>query len=258
MLELLYDEKVLPSIVELAEEAREQLVLISPYNDFSVTLRDVVEQTARRVSVIAICRSDQAQKEKAHLEWLIALGAEVLLVERLHSEIYMNESSAIVTSMNLLQGSAVNSKEIAFRVQDTENRKKIFNYVRQRLIATAELYEPAASRPQSAKPSSKPVATSAPQIPEKPDTAGLLTIAGKAVFGAIKRGLNGGHAYCIRCESSISFDLGRPLCDECYDTWAYYSNRDYQEKYCHRCRREWQTSYARPLCRGCYEDLPRN
>ena len=250
---LLYDEKILPSVIELAERARKQLVLVSPYNDFPVTLCDVVKQTtARRVSVTAVCRRDRAQKEKAHLEWLTGLGARVYLVERLHSKIYLNESRAIVTSMNLVQGSAVNSKEIAFLVQDTETREEICNYVRQRLIATAEPYRPPAGQPRPSWPSARPAAKSLPSAADGTDTAGLLTIAGKAVLDVIKRGMGGNQAYCIRCERGISFNQERPLCDDCYKEWARYSKRDYRECYCHRCRRKSKTSYAKPLCVDCF------
>ncbi len=139
MAKFLYDEDVLPSVIKLAKSARSQLVLVSPYNDFSVNLHDVVVQMAKRVCVTAVCRSDRKQKEKEHLDWLIGLGVRVYLVKRLHSKIYLNESQAIVTSMNLLKESAVDSKEVALRVQGTEEIKEINNYI-SRLLANAEPY----------------------------------------------------------------------------------------------------------------------
>ena len=129
MSDLLYDENVLPAVIKLTEGARRLLVLVSPYNDFSVNLSNAVKQAAQRVSVIAVCRSDQDQKEKAHLDWLTGIGAQVHLVERLHSKIYLNEEQAIVTSMNLLKGSAVDSKEIAFLIQDAGTHAEILGYV---------------------------------------------------------------------------------------------------------------------------------
>ncbi len=276
MFELLYDENVLPAVIKLAEGARGQLVLVSPYNDFSVNLRNAVEQAARRVSVIAVCRSDQDQKEKAHLDWLTGLGAQVYLVERLHSKIYLNEEQAIVTSMNLLQGSAVNSKEIAFLIQDAETHAEILKYVNDRLIANAKPYRPLTSQPRpsgsSARPapqpqkpyrppasqprpsgsSARPVAQPRPSTPDRPDADGLLAVAGKAVLGMLKRSMDRDQAYCIRCGSGISYDTEHPLCEDCYKKWAVYKDPDYRERQCHRCGDKQKTSYARPLCRECY------
>ena len=257
MFELLYDENVLPAVIKLAEGARGQLVLVSPYNDFSVNLRNAVEQAARRARVIAVCRSDQDQKEKAHLDRLTGLGAQVYLVERLHSKIYLNEKQAIVTSMNLVKGSAVDSKEIAFLIQDAETHAEILKYVNDRLIVNAKPYRPPASQPRPSRSSARPAPQPRPSTPDRPEADGLLAVAGKAVLGMLKRGMDRDQAYCIRCGSDIDFDPDRPLCDGCYKKWAVYKDPDYRERQCHRCGGKYQTSYARPLCRECYRATER-
>ncbi len=239
-----FDTQIMNSVIELVESSQEQLILVSPYNDFSVHLRNAVEQAYNRsVRVIAVCRSEQEQKEKQHLDRLTDLGAEVYLVERLHGKLYLNESQAIITSMNLVKGSAMDSSEIAVRLQDTEEIRK---YVCEKLISNADSYH------RQGRSSSKPEAESRPTTLDRPNGAGLLAIAGEVV-NAFIRGGEQSQAYCIRSsDHRISFDPERPMCDDCYKTWSRFKNEDYLEGYCHRCGQERKTSYGKPLCRSCY------
>ena len=131
---LLYDEDVWPAIIKLIDDAEEWLILVSPYNDFSTTLRDAVTRAVRRdVEVTAVCREDRASKERSHWTRLTRLGVQVLSVERLHAKIYLNEAWGILGSMNLYQESAVNSKEAAVALGG-ESHDNVLSYVIGRLI----------------------------------------------------------------------------------------------------------------------------
>jgi len=57
--------------------------------------------------------------------------------------------------------------------------------------------------------------------------------------------------YCIRCETRKKFDAKKPLCGDCYDEWAFFSNPNYKEDCCHKCGRESRTTIERPLCNNC-------
>ena len=67
MFKLLHDEQVLPAVIELAEGARRRLVLVSPYNDFSVNLSNAVEQAAQRVSVSLPCAEAIKTRKKRRI-----------------------------------------------------------------------------------------------------------------------------------------------------------------------------------------------
>ena len=58
--------------------------------------------------------------------------------------------------------------------------------------------------------------------------------------------------HCIRCNKVIPLDPLRPLCYSCYQEWAKYGNRFYEEKYCHCCGEEKKVTVATPLCYSCY------
>lgn len=228
--EIIYDEKVLPAIIDVIDGAKEYLVLVSPYNKYSTNLSHALERAAKRkVRITAVCRKDQEKDERAHLEWLRAdLGAKLHLVERLHAKIYFNESAGIVTSMNLHDSSATNSKEIGFSIDDATTLRQVEDYVLGRLV-------------EHSKPAETPRDTSKPKTPvaRPPKAESKL---------APTRGL------CIRCgKEEIPYNPDAPLCRECYGKWKVHGNRAYPEHYCHRCRKKRKTSFARPLCKPCYE-----
>ena len=212
------------TVIGIIQDAKDELVLVSPYNEYSVPLREALGKAAETgVPVVAVCRQEQKGKEDAHFEWLRRIGADVHLVSRLHAKIYFNESTAIVTSMNLLKSSATDSKEIGFIITDTDMRDQIRDYVQRDLIAHSQHLTPMR---EVAKP--KPPAARPPRA--KPHTL---------VQGS-----------CIRCgEASITYNLKKPLCFTCFRSWD--KDRDCPEKHCHRCGKKRKTSFAEPLCRTC-------
>ena len=44
---------------------------------------------------------------------------------------------------------------------------------------------------------------------------------------------NNNTAYCIRCSKNIPFNVNRPLCDYCYQSWAQWGDENYGEQFCH-------------------------
>ncbi len=230
-IELLADEHVLPAITGLIGEAEETLILVSPYNNYSVHLRDAVVSAAEKVKLVAICRTDQKKKEQQHIQWLEGLGAQVHLVERLHAKIYANESQVILTSMNLLQGSAVNSKEIALRIREEGLREQVRGYIENKLIKASIASAPA---------------TAPTKATAKAPTKAATKAGSKATTKAATQG------YCVRCRKSIN--LKRPLCDDCHLTWDRFKDRDYPEKFCLSCGQQRKNiSYAKPQCRSCWQ-----
>ena len=208
------------TVIDVINEAQDELVLVSPYNEYSVPLKEALKKAAeRRVRVTAVCRQEQKGKEDAHFEWLRDIGADVLLVSRLHAKIYYNESTAVVTSMNLLKSSATDSKEIGFIINDTDLRDQIREYVQRDLIAHSQLLAP------RRKPA--PPRRSAPKAAAASDT---------------------GH--CIHCGVGIALNPERPFCPKCFRSWD--KNPNSPEKHCHLCGNKRKTSFARPLCRTCW------
>ena len=262
--ELLYDENVLPAVIKLIEQARRQIVLVSPYNDFSNTLRGAVITACKKpgLRVVVVGRKDQADKERAHFDLIADAGAEIHLVERLHSKIYINESTAIVTSMNLSQGSAVNSREIAFRFTNPDVRQGIVSYIKQRLLEGASQWSTGASQEESwrnwvnkSKTSTRPplARSPRPQAGLRGNDAPIKNLGPFPTAKRSRRPKNSGT--CIRCGTNINYDALHPLCEACFGVWNNFGEASYIEKQCHRCGQDWETNYAKPLCYPCYQTV---
>lgn len=159
-------------------------------------------------------------------------NAKIKSIEGLQAKIYLNESTAIITSMNLYLYSQQNNKEVGLifdAVKDKEMYDQIFKEVT-RLIeeadkiqykVTLEKEQPITVKPEIAK--------------EKPSVKTLP-----------KSDKNNG--YCIRCRTQMELNPDKPLCSKCYPIWAKYSDPDYPEKYCHICGKESEQTYSKPVC----------
>ena len=213
-----FDGDVESEVRSLIREAREEIILVSPYNDFWIHLKDELREARRRdVDVLLLYRAGENERD---IKWLAKEGATVLPVERLHSKLYVNETTALVTSMNLVESSAINSKEICARFDGPE-RKELMEYVR-KLAGRSEAHLPQRNTPKA--------------VAHVSNTTG----------------------HCIRCgEAGIDYNLDEPLCSRCLQRWNLYQNRDYPEKHCHRCGKEVKTSFAMPRCTPCYKETAR-
>ena len=235
------DDETLQAILRVVREANQELVLVSPYNNYPGHLeRAVKEAIDRKIPITVVCREnhrgDSEQKERHHWEALESLGAEVHLVKDLHSKIYYNESLAIVTSMNLHTSSASNSREFGFLIRDPEIRGQIRAYVQNGLVADSTRFTTKRGSLSTEAPRVAAVKPATPKAePKQAPAQGL----------------------CIRCgEEEITYNPDAPLCRKCYGIWKVRGNRTYPENYCHHCRKKRKTSFARPLCSICYKKAP--
>ncbi len=213
------DHKIGMEILTLIEEARENLYLVSPYNNFAghltTTLSDALR---RRVSITFLHRKDQEKEknDKKAIDWLRGQKVTLVAVEKLHAKIYLSEKAALLTSMNLLEHSMLNSCEVGVRFSKNDPEyhelKKYINTLIERAAPT---------------PVPPPPRQSTPRQPQQ-------------------------SGYCIRCMTAIFLNPAKPFCPYCYDIWAQWENPDYTEKYCHECGREHSTSMNKPACPDCY------
>jgi hypothetical protein len=171
--------------------------------------------------------------QPAEWEWIRRLDtAETGFVPNLHAKCYLNEGTAIVTSMNLYEFSQQNNDEMGILVARSADMKLYQNIYEeaQRLGRKAGLkWSGPAATTQTASPKRGGDRQSA-----KPTRSTKIT----------------GH--CIRCGATIDLDAKKPLCGTCYGSWVQFKNEMYSEKYCHNCGKENATTFAKPLCSPCY------
>jgi hypothetical protein len=114
---LLPHDGIAHRVLELLKGAREHATLVTPYFQPWRHLRDaVLDAASRGTSITLIVRSDQVEKTASTLAHFADAGLELRQLERLHAKVYATDSAAIVTSMNLLETSALNSWEAGVHV----------------------------------------------------------------------------------------------------------------------------------------------
>ena len=235
--EAFFDGDIAPHVERVIREAREYVVLVSPFVQSWRHVEDEIKQTTRRnVPVTIIVRPEVFQTPAG--EWLQTTAAWVYPLEGLHAKIYLNEKSLLVSSMNLYQYSSQNSYEFGLLIREPRLSAQIRKYVNEVLVPRTGLERLPAAPPtaeQMRRGSSQPATSITYTVPE-PRVKYTATLQG----------------HCIRCGNDRALDPEKPLCDTCYDSWSEYENEDYEEKFCHVCGNRAKTSYAKPLCGACY------
>lgn len=213
-------------VITLIKRSQTRLVLVSPYFDLWRGLINELERAVSRgvkIYVIARGGEDRAKQETA-LRKLIPSLHYVGYIDRLHAKIYLSEREALITSMNLVESSAMNSLEIAVHI-DQEYATKEYGQARR-------------------------ICDDLLQIAEQDEQRGVET-GRVSTAGAKKATRRRKSGHCIRCAETIGYDPEAPLCEDCFKVWARYKNPDYEEKFCHACGDDCDTSMAAPLCEDC-------
>ena len=165
-----FDDEVRNQIFGVIRDAEAWLSLVSPYNKHPQQLRELLsEAIARGVHVTMLYRDEKDQREG--VTDLEHLGAKVLPVKWLHSKVYMNESTALASSMNLLDSSFNNSSEFCIRIDKASNGplyNQLKDYV-ERIQLRTERRNPSAT-PAKSTPA-KAAAKSAPPRRRAPRAA---------------------------------------------------------------------------------------
>ena len=127
--------KVTAQLLDIIHEAEKELILVSPYVDFTSWQKPVTaikSAIARGVKVTFYIRSNQeGQASRDHVQ---RLGLTPVLVENLHAKMYLSEKDGILTSMNLLRYSDSNSIEIGTQIEQPAELQELHRIV-ERFIA---------------------------------------------------------------------------------------------------------------------------
>jgi len=251
MAEFLTTHQIAANVESIIRDAKQKLVIVSPYIQLSKAffgrLKDADE---RGVKIILIYGKDELKStEKNQLLGLKNLA--LCFCENLHAKCYYNEDNMVITSMNMYEFSEKNNREMGVLIKSQEDPSVFKDAVREvqsmwRSSTKKEgksydySREPTAESKQDTKPPTVP-------ITEKMGAKDMLMGVLSTVLAGEKL-----DAYCIRCGDRLPFDPYRPLCDECYWSWAVYQNPSYPEHYCHSCGEQTKTTKDKPLCYLCY------
>jgi hypothetical protein len=221
-MEFLADWQVPDALMRVITRAKRRLTLVSPYNKHWGHLkREIAAAVQRGVQVTLYHRSDEPNPLA---DFDTVTSVPVLM---LHSKIYANESSVLVTTMNLHETSATYSREVGFLIRKRGLRRQIETYV-ESLGGDAN---PApmtgdANYATNLQENARPAVVASPK-----DIVDFLDNAG----------------FCIECREGKKLEPVRPLCLRCFERYG----RNGMHKHCHKCGDLFDSQVAQPFCLTC-------
>jgi len=222
-------------IENIIKDAKKEVFLVSPYlqlsQSFVERLKDAQDHNVKIIIVYG--KSDLKSSEMDILNGLSNLT--LYFSKNLHAKCYFNESSMVITSMNMYEFSEKNNREMGVYITNTEDK---------------ELYEDASKETISIINSCDKV-----QLNRKKNSKSSNTINTTKTKKTTKKRRSAAHGNCIRCSTNIPLDIDTPYCKKCYKSWSFYENEDFEEKVCHRCGNDNNSTILKPVCYSCYKSL---
>ena len=165
---------------ELIKNAKERLVLISPFLKLNDRMKELLTDKDRmKIDVRIVYGKSELQPEE--INWLKGLSyIRTSFCKNLHAKCYLNEEMCIITSLNLYEFSQVNNNEMGVltrRTEDAELYKDAYEEA-QRIIRISEEIRISLER----------VTVETEQKPETEETNGKITSSKLAQKLGVKTG----------------------------------------------------------------------
>ena len=243
MVQFLSTSGLSAAIEDLIKNSKDRLYLISPYIQLSPILKREIQRldvSTSDIQIKIVCRKEEKMNiNPEDLEFLQKLkNINILSLESLHAKCYINEKTAIVSSMNLLDVSQQKNWEMGFKI-DSEKDPDVFLEIKRYVddiwgIGKPFQYEvKKIDKELPLQKKSYPTSNATKSTPQQ----------------------SGNTGFCIRCHNPMVINPNKPLCSTCYPIWAKFSNRSYREKYCHICGKESTQTINDPVCKSCSQKL---
>lgn len=130
-MKILQPHKISHEILDLIYDAKQYLIIVSPYVNFKYWERLANELTNaknRGVRIDFFVRNEP--ENAASWEQVESLGITPRLVNNLHAKFYFNEKNGVISSMNLLSSSNSNSIEIGCKLETNEELDELKRFVK--------------------------------------------------------------------------------------------------------------------------------
>lgn len=127
-MKLIQPAEISAKIMTLIDNAEEELIIISPYNKiigWTKLINRIKKAQTRNVKISWYSRKNHVYPKNA--EEVRSIGIEPVLVNDLHAKLYMNEKTAIFTSMNMSKVSDDSSIDIGYITENKEEYEEINN-----------------------------------------------------------------------------------------------------------------------------------
>lgn len=124
---LLKPNNVSGEILNLLDEANEKVIIVSPYCKFDKwykLVKKIKDLQDRNIEVEFYIRDNEPDSYNQVAE----LGITTKCIPNLHAKLYLNEKNGIVTSMNLLLSSEINSLELGYKTDTKEEFRELLSF----------------------------------------------------------------------------------------------------------------------------------
>lgn len=222
MAEFLTTTGVSHHLERIIKGAKRKLYLISPYLQLNNQLKQFLSDSD--LSEIKIIYGKKEKLKELDLEWI--MGDErvsLYYLDNLHAKCYLNESAAIVTSLNLYEYSQVSNVEMGVLADYFQDYSLYSGVLKEagRIINNASCIKEAT------------------QNNKKNLSSGVEKEKKSKIH----------YGYCIRTGVEITFNPDRPLSIKAFNIWAQFEDYNYPEKYCHFTGElsNGETCYGKPI-----------
>ena len=256
--------EIVTELINIIENAKEELILVSPYIKLDKNVRMSLSSIKKsNIKIIVVYGNEKKEKDKnlsdEDLDFLKGFpNIEIRYIDNLHGKYYTNENKAILTSMNLYDSSK-NNTEFGILLS---NKNDLFLETKEKILKAIKLYKEIYSSDKAEN--NKENQNSAKSDKNKQDTTEkcdyIEFIAkvnnfykntdGKSQRTESKEDIPFNIGYCIRTGKQIPFDIEMPYCPDAFKEWRDNSNdENFPEKYCHWSGEKFKgkTSKARPI-----------
>lgn len=222
-------------IEDIIKRAKEKVVLVSPYLQFSQNFyQRLKDAESHKVDITIIYgKSELNSKETELLSNLEKLN--LFYSENLHAKCYFNESEMVITSMNMYEYSEKNNREMGVFISKKDD-PEIFEEANHETLSILNSAVPVNLKKKAVKKSNIP-----------------LELQRKLQGRVAPNKYSPSSGYCIRCSESIPLDSERPYCSNCFYTWSQFENPHYEETTCHQCGYDNNSTIMKPVCYSCYK-----
>jgi len=243
MTRIIYNHQIPSDIVDLIEGSEKYVVIISPYIKLWDHLIIQLKSTLKRGVIVKWYYRTNDVKSKIIKE-LEGIGVEMYNIDNLHSKLYLSERLGIISSMNLYEFSSTTSQEVGL-ITDERKMLNEFKYYIEEILT---------NKPIIPKKSILDMGKDFFGNQLKDDEVEEKVETNKSYKPTFKRTQSNGDGYCIRCSTSISYNMKSPYCKKCYKSWNKWKNKDFKEKHCHQCSEDWETTLLKPICLSCFKE----
>lgn len=260
MAEFLTEHKLNEAISQIFKSAEKQIFVLSPYIKFHSRIRDIlldIKENPKVELIIVFGKNEEDITKSLFKDDFLFLqefpNIQIRYEERLHAKYYANESSGVLSSMNLYDFSQNNNIEFGIRsevgflesITGKSLDSEAFEYFNGVIKKSKLMFERIPVYDSKLMGLQKVYTNS---VTQKDDLSSLFVVSKKA-SKPTKTSSSSKGGYCIRTGEPIPFNIKRPFCDKAFESWNRYKDEDYKEKYCHFSgeKSNGETSYSRPI-----------